>query len=90
MLKIKPGYMLREIAGHFAVFPLGSRTVEFTGVITLNESGAFLWESMTNEISEDELTNKFMLEYGVDTETARQDIKDFTKVLKDNDLLVLE
>lgn len=89
-MKIKSGYMLREIAGHHTVFPLGSRTVEFTGIITLNTSGAFLWESMIDDISEDDLANKFAAEYGVNKETALSDVQDFINTLKDNNLLSTE
>jgi len=79
--------MLREIAGHHVVFPLGSRTVEFTGVITLNASGAFLWESLAADITEDELLKLFMAEYAVDEDTARNDLQEFLGIVRENNLL---
>ena len=86
-MKIKSGYMLRVVAEHYVVIPIGARTVEFTGVITLNSTGAFLWESISGGITEDELVERLRAEYGVDEDTARSDIRAFLEVLEDNDLL---
>ena len=45
-MKIKDGYMVREVAGSQIVVPVGERTVDFNGIITLNETAAFLcWRS---------------------------------------------
>jgi len=86
-MKIKSGYMLREVVGHYVVIPIGARTVDFTGVITLNSTGAFLWESISGGITEDELEKKLIAVYGIDADTAHGDIRDFLNVLEDNDLL---
>jgi len=86
-MKIKSGYMLRVVAEHYVVIPIGARTVEFTGVITLNSTGAFLWESISGGITEDGLVERLLAEYGVDADTARSDIRAFLEVLEDNDLL---
>ena len=86
-MKIKSGYMLRVVAEHYVVIPVGARTVEFTGIITLNGTGAFLWENISNEITEDELVTRLCAEYGIDAGTAQSDVCDFLKELKDNDLL---
>lgn len=89
-MKIKSGYMLREVAGHNVVFPLGSRTAEFTGLITLNETGAFLWNNMKEEITEKDLVNRLVGEYKVEIATAEQDVSEFIVILRENKLLEQE
>ena len=42
-MKIKEGFMLRQVAGQHIVMPLGQKALDFNCAITLNESGAFLW-----------------------------------------------
>ena len=42
-MKIKEGFILREVAGNYIVVAVGSAVKQFNGVITLNETGAFLW-----------------------------------------------
>ena len=40
-MKIKEGYLLREVAGSNIVVPIGEGELNFSGVITLNDVGAF-------------------------------------------------
>ncbi len=43
---IRPGYVLRKVGQAFMVMPTGPRMKEYKGMITLNETGAFLFEEM--------------------------------------------
>jgi len=69
--------MLREIAGTWIVVPLGQRVVDFNGLITLSETGAFLWKRLEQGAGEDELTTALLEEYDVDMETASADVAEF-------------
>lgn len=86
-MKVKSGFMLREIAGQAVVVPLGERVVEFNGIITLSESGAFLWNKMEEEVSENELVEHITGEYDIDPETARKDIREFIDSMRFKDLI---
>jgi len=70
-LKIKEGFMLREVAGQWLVVPLGERVVEFSGIMTLSESGAVLWRKMEQDVSSEEMIATILAEYNVDEETAK-------------------
>lgn len=83
-MKIKEGFLLRQVAGNFVVVPIGEEAVEFNGVITINESGKFIWELMQNGIEKEELLEKFMKEYGLTEEAAKEDIRAFIQTLLDN------
>lgn len=85
-MKIKSGFMLREIAGQCIVVPLGSRVVEFNNVMTLSESGAILWRLLESGAEEDELVNALLSEYEVDADTAKNDISHFMKTIKEKQL----
>ena len=61
--------------------------MDFNGMITVNETGAFLWEKLSEEITEEALLAAMLDEYEVDEETAKADIAEFIKLLDDNDLL---
>ena len=87
-MKIKEGFILREIAGSFVVVPVGQNLVDFSSMITLNETGAFLWNVLSVGASEEELCQKLLSEYeGVSNEEALSDIKDFVKILKEKNML---
>lgn len=86
-MKIKNGFAKREIAGSYIVVPVGSKSNEFNGMITLNESGSFFWDCFNKDITIDDAVNMVTEEYDVDAETARKDIIGFVQLLRDNDLI---
>mgnify|MGYP000709520331 CR=1 FL=1 len=43
-MKIREGFILREVAGVFAAVPVEGESRQFHGMIQLNETGAFLWK----------------------------------------------
>lgn len=87
-MKIKEGYILKEVAGNFIVVAIGEAALDFNGVITLNETGAFLWDKMSDDITEQSLVDIMMNEYEIDENTAKADVLVFTQKLKEAELLV--
>lgn len=73
-MKIKDGYILREVAGNMIVVPVGEAAMNFNGMISLNETGAFLWRLLENEIEPKVLLQELMKEYDVEEEQAKNDI----------------
>ena len=80
-MKIKDGFMLREVAGQWVVVPLGERVVEFNGIMTLSESGAMLWKLLEKDIIEEQLVGAILKEYAIDEETAKTDVQEFIEEL---------
>ena len=87
MIKIKEGFMLREVAGSFAVVPVGKASLDFKGMISLNETGAFLWKLLAEGITKEDLLVKMLAEYDVDEEVAKTHIDTFIKKLEESGLL---
>ncbi|MCC3869647.1 PqqD family protein [Terrisporobacter mayombei] len=86
-MKIKEGFILRKIAGEDIVVPIGNNIADFNGVIRLNESAAFLWRELQEEISKKDLVNKLKSEYDIGEELAVNDVEDFIKILEENNAL---
>lgn len=86
-MKIKPGYMLREVAGCSVVVAIGTDTMDFGGMINLNESGTFLWKLLEKGATEDELLTALLAEYDVDADTAKTDISAFINKMREAELL---
>lgn len=80
-MKIDKSFILREIAGDYVIVPTGDTALQFNGLITVNEVGAFLWEKLQEEITEQELIEAVLAEYEVDAETARKDVSEFLDYL---------
>lgn len=86
-MKIKEGYLLRNVAGSNIVVPIGEGELNFSGVITLNEVGAFFWQNLENGCTKDELLKALLNEYEIDEITASSDIDEFVGKLKEAGLL---
>ncbi|NLT13040.1 MAG: PqqD family protein [Clostridiales bacterium] len=85
-MKIKDGFVLREIAGEWMAVATGTRTVEFPGLIALSETAAFLWKHMEKGASLEELTKALTEEFDVNVETAEKDLNKFIAVIAEKGL----
>lgn len=86
-MKIVDGFILKSIADTNIVVPVGSNSVTFNAIISLNESGAFLWKQLETEKSENELLTAMLDEYDVDEATAKTDINEFLNSMRQANLL---
>lgn len=86
-MKIKDGYLLREVAGNHVAAPTGKAALDFSGMITLNDAGTFLWKLMNTEKTEQELLASLLEEYEIDEVAAKADLAEFLAKLKEADLL---
>lgn len=86
-MKIKDGYILDTIAGQQVAIALDMADDQFVGMVKLNEVGAFLWQKLQQEVTEDELVMFVTEQYEVDDAKARTDIQKFTTVLKKKGIL---
>lgn len=86
-MKIKSGFLLRQVGSQNVVVAIGEESRNFNGIIRLNDTGKFLWENMQSEITETELTKIMLKEYDIDGATAEADVADFIRNLKEAGLL---
>jgi len=63
-----------DVCGEAVVVAHGKENIDFSKVISLNESAAYLWEKVKGrEFDADELARLLTEEYEVDLDTARRD-----------------
>ena len=77
-MKIKKGFILKELDGQVVAIPVGS---DFSGVVKMNEIAAFLWKKLETE---EELVNAVLSEYDATEEQAKQAVKNTVGLLKKN------
>ena len=86
-MKIKEDFILRQVADSYVVVPVNSMTLDFNGIINLNETGAFLFNILQNGAERDELVAKILEEYDVSQQKAEKDIDLFIQKVKDAEIL---
>ena len=85
-MKIKEGFLMRTVAGKTVVLPCED-TLDLNMMITLNGTGAFLWERLQEETTQEALVAALLGEYDVDEETAHQSVAVFVEKLNANGFL---
>ncbi|MBR2499224.1 MAG: PqqD family protein [Clostridia bacterium] len=86
-MKIKEGFIIREVAGNFIVVAVGSAVKQFNGVITLNETGSFLWKKLQDGCEKEDLIDALLNEYEVGKDVAEADVTAFIEKLNGAGLL---
>lgn len=84
-MKIKKGFVIREVGGDHVVVPVGEMSKQFHGMINLNGTGAFLWNFYSQEHTLEDGVNALCAEYDVEAERARADVERFSEILLKND-----
>lgn len=85
-MKLKDGFLLRQVAGQTVVLPTGNE-LDLNMMITLNDTGKFLWEHLNTDTDQAALVAALLGEYDVDEATAVKAVADFVKKLDDNGFL---
>lgn len=85
-MKIKDGFFLRNIAGQTVVIPVDG-DLDMNMMITLNDTGKFLWENLQSDTTEADLVKALLTEYDVSETIAAASVSAFVKKLEANGLL---
>ena len=86
-MKLKDGFVLRTMGTNHLVVPVGAQTVDFRCIITLNDTGAFLWQQLQKEHEPEELVAALLEEYDVSSAQAQADVTAFADKLRQAGLL---
>ena len=87
-MKIKPGFILRKVGTQFIVVATGKASKSFNGMIRLDESGAYAFGLLKNEISRQELLTALAEKYSMAESELQADLDHFIETLKEADALV--
>jgi hypothetical protein len=69
-MKARKGFNLREVCGEQIIVAEGKENIDFTSIVSMNESSAFLWRSIQDkEFTVDDLADLLIGEYMIDENT---------------------
>ena len=87
-MKIKSGFVLEKVGGGYLAVAVGKRAAEFSGMVRLNGTGAFLWNIMAERnATSEELLSEITSVYDVSKEQAEADIAAFIEILSSNGII---
>ncbi len=77
-MKIKSGFEMRTIAGENLIVASGVENIDFSKMISMNETAAYLWSEIVSrggEFSLDDMAQMLTACYDVELEVAKSDAK---------------
>lgn len=74
-MKIKEGFVLRDIGNQTVVVATGEASQDFYGMIKLNQTGKLIWEGISDGLSEELIISKLLDKYDVDKNKAEFDVR---------------
>ncbi len=75
-MRTKKGFVLRELCGECLLVASGKENIDFSSIISLNESAAFLWRQVQDKEFDDKaLATLLTGEYAIDYDTALKDVQ---------------
>lgn len=73
-MKAKTGFNLRNVCGEQVIVAEGRENIDFSNIISMNETSAYLWNAIQGkDFTVDDLVKLLTQEYDVDEQTARKD-----------------
>lgn len=87
-MKIKEGFVVREVAGTYLALATGELSKIYNGSITLNSSAKFIFDNMQTDTTKEEVVKK-MLDYydDLDENTAMEAVEEFVSKLEEENLI---
>ena len=82
-MKLNEEFVLRQVADTWVVMPLGQTSVDFSGMLTLNETGAILWKALENGGDRMALAKALTDEYDVAEAEVLADVDAFVAKLQE-------
>lgn len=81
-MKRNSDFMMQEVAGVKVIVPVGAAVVDFPGMITVNDTGAYIWQLLETEQTVESLAAALLVRYEVTREQAVADVEAFLAQLQ--------
>lgn len=89
-MRIKNGFVLREVAGQYMVIATGEASKDFHGMIKLNATGKEIWQGLEAGLPLSEIAKLIQEKYDVEYEKAMEDTEKFVEKIKEAGFLANE
>lgn len=86
-MKIKDGYILKDVAGTKIVIATGERKMSFNGVMTFNSVGADIFNMLDGTNSPEDIVKKIAADYGALESVVKKDFDALIEKMRKYDLL---
>lgn len=86
-MKLKLQLVKREIAGDVILVPVGEATTQLKGLLTVNETGAAIWDALPDAENEEAIVDRLYETFDAERDVLRKDVDAFLAQLRELDIL---
>ena len=86
-MKLKLKLVKREIAGDIILVPVGEATTKINGLITINETGAAIWDALPEAENEEAIVDMLFEEFDAGRDELRKDVDEFLNKLRELEII---
>lgn len=86
-MKIKNGFILKDVAGSKIVIATGSAKLDFNGVITFNDVGADVFTMLDGTKTVADIVTQIATDYGIDESTVKTDVEKLIEKMRKYNLI---
>lgn len=87
-MRRKKGFTLRNVCGESIVVAQGKENIDFSKIISMNESAAFLWEKLGDkDFTVADMAALLTSEYEVDADMAAKDCENLAMLWLENGIV---
>ena len=87
-MKLKPDFQIVQMANDFMLVPTGDQIDSFNGTVILNEVSAFILNQLKEDLEKEDLVERLVMEFDVESATAREDVDAAVEKMKQIGILI--
>ena len=87
-MKLKPDFQIVQMANDYMLVPTGDQIDSFNGTVILNEVSAFMLNQLKEELEKEDLVERLVMEFDVESATAREDVDVAVEKMKQIGILI--
>ena len=87
-MKLKPDFQIVQMANDYMLVPTGDQIDSFNGTVILNEVSAFLLNQLKEDLEKEDLVERLVKEFDVESAKAREDVDAAVEEMKQIGILI--
>ena len=87
-MKLKPDFQIVQMANDYMLVPTGDQIDSFNGTVILNEVSAFMLNQLKEDLEKEDLVERLVREFDVESATAREDVDAAVEKMKQIGILI--
>lgn len=83
-MKIKEGFVVREVANQAMVIAVGKASQSFKGMIKMNQTAKDIWFLIKDGLDLEQIVHEMKQKYDIEEEVIKKDVENIIEILKQN------